>query len=127
MLEDHLYFALLHARWMDDANWAKGPIHFFDGAPEGVASAARERVRAMLHGQGLGRHSDAEIADLAARSLEALSVFLGDKPYLMGETPCGADATDVRHAGRRADALLRHAAARRGAAARQSRRLHRAA
>jgi glutathione S-transferase len=93
MLEDHLYFALIHARWMDDANWAKGPIHFFDGAPEGVAVAARERVRTMLYGQGLGRHSDAEIGELAGRSLEALSVFLGDKPYLLGDKPCGADAT----------------------------------
>ena len=93
MLEDQLYFALLHARWMDDANGAKGPIHFFDGAPEGVANEARERVRVMLHGQGLGRHSEAEITDLATRSLDSLSVFLGDKPYLMGEKPCGADAT----------------------------------
>jgi len=93
MLEDHLYFALLHARWLDDANWAKGPSHFFDGAPEGTAAAARERLRGMLYGQGTGRHSDAEIAELGGRSLEALSNFLGDKPYLMGETICGADAT----------------------------------
>ena len=93
MLEDHLYFALIHARWMDDANWAKGPIQFFDGAPESVAAGARERVRVMLYGQGTGRHSDAEIAELAGRSLDALSNFLGDKPYLMGENICGADAT----------------------------------
>jgi glutathione S-transferase len=93
MLEDQIYFALVHARWMDDTNWAKGPIHFFDGAPDGVALAARERVRAMLYGQGLGRHSGAEIVELAGHSFEALSAFLGDKPYLMGETPCGADAT----------------------------------
>ena len=93
MLEDHLYFALLHARWMDDANFAKGPAHFFDGAPEGVAAAARERVRAVLQGHGLGRHSESEIAELGGRSLEALSTFLGDKPYLMGKTVCGADAT----------------------------------
>jgi glutathione S-transferase len=93
MLEDHLYFALVHMRWMDDANFAKGPAHFFDGAPEGVAAAARERVRAVLQGHGIGRHSQAEIAELGGRSLEALSIFLGDKPYLMGETLCGADAT----------------------------------
>ena len=31
--------------------------------------------------------------DLAVRSLFALSVQLGDKPYLMGDTPCGTDAT----------------------------------
>ena len=93
MLEDHLYFALVHHRWMDDDNWRKGPIHFFDGAPEGVAADARERVRAVLHGHGLGRHSDAEVAELGGRSLAALSVFLGDKPYLMGDAPRGADAT----------------------------------
>lgn len=93
MLEDHLYFALLHHRWMDDENWHKGPIHFFDGAPEGVAEAARERVRETLRAHGLGRHSDAEIAELGGRSLTALSVFLGDKPYLMGDAACGADAT----------------------------------
>lgn len=93
MLEDQVYFALLHARWMDDTNWAKGPIHFFDGAPASVATEARERVRAMLYGQGIGRHSASEITDLAGRSFESLSVFLGDKPYLMGESPCGSDAT----------------------------------
>jgi glutathione S-transferase len=93
MLEDHLYFALIHHRWMDDENWQKGPIHFFDGAPEGTALAARERVRAVLHGHGLGRHSDAQIAELGGRSLDALSAFLGDKPWLMGDAPCGADAT----------------------------------
>ena len=41
MLEDHLYFAILHARWLDDENWDKGPKHFFDGAPQGVAEGAR--------------------------------------------------------------------------------------
>ena len=34
-----------------------------------------------------------EDVDLAVRSLFALSVQLGDKPYLMGDTPCGTDAT----------------------------------
>lgn len=93
MLEDHLYFALVHARWMDDHNFAKGPAHFFDGAPQGAAAAGRERVRATLHGHGLGRHSDVEIGELAGRSLGALSDFLGDKPFLMGERACGTDAT----------------------------------
>ena len=42
---------------------------------------------------GLGRHAPDEDIDLAVRSLFALSVQLGDKPYLMGDTPCGTDAT----------------------------------
>jgi len=42
---------------------------------------------------GLGRHAPDEDVDLAVRSLFALSVQLGDKPYLFGDTPCGTDAT----------------------------------
>jgi glutathione S-transferase len=97
MLEDHLYFALIHARWMDDENFAKGPAHFFDAVPEdareAVRTQARERVRQNLIGHGLGRHRDDEIVELGARSLAALSVSLGDKSYLFGDAPCGADAT----------------------------------
>ena len=57
MLEDHLYFAILHARWLDDENWDKGPKHFFDGAPQGVAEGARESVRQTLYSHGLGGSS----------------------------------------------------------------------
>jgi glutathione S-transferase len=93
MLEDHLYFAVLQSRWLDDENWAKGPSHFFDGAPEGVAAGARERTRAKLDAHGLGRHREDEIAELGKRSIDALAAMLGDKLYLFGDMPCGADAT----------------------------------
>jgi glutathione S-transferase len=97
MLEDHLYFALIHARWLDDANFAKGPAHFFDAVPaesrEAARTQARERVRQNVVAHGLGRHSDGEIVELGARSLAALSALLGGNSYLFGDTPCGADAT----------------------------------
>jgi glutathione S-transferase len=93
MLEDHLYFAILHLRWIDDENWEKGPSHFFDGAPVAAAEAGRERVRAKLDGHGLGRHREEEIMELGGRSLAALSALLGDKPCLFGDEPSGADAT----------------------------------
>ena len=93
MLEDHLYWAILHARWMDDANFAKGPAHFFDGAPDGVREAARERSRVALASHGLGRHTSGEVLYLGTCSLQSLAGVLGTKPYLMGDEPCGADAT----------------------------------
>ncbi|MGD0144290.1 MAG: glutathione S-transferase family protein [Rhizomicrobium sp.] len=97
MLEDHLYFALIHARWLDDENFAKGPAHFFDGVPaearEAARAQARDRVRQNLIAHGLGRHSDDEIVGLGARSLAALSTLLGNKAYLFGDAACGADAT----------------------------------
>lgn len=97
LCEEHLYFALLHARWLIDENFDTGPRRFFDDAPVPLrpvfAAMARRQVRRDVRGQGIGRHSEDEIAQLAARDLGALADFLGDKPYIMGRTPCGADAT----------------------------------
>ncbi len=97
LCEDHLYWAAMHARWIDDANFAAGPRHFFRGAPAPlrpvIERIVRRQVRRNLWSHGLGRHSPADIALLANRDIDALSDQLGDKPYLMGAAPCGADAT----------------------------------
>jgi len=97
MIEHHVYWALIGARWVDPENFAKGPSHFFDGAPEDRREKLREdaqfRVAENYLLSGLGRHAPDEDVDLAVRSLFALSVQLGDRTYLMGEEPCGTDAT----------------------------------
>jgi glutathione S-transferase len=97
LCEDHLYWAIVHSRWMDLANFDKGPRSFFDIAPAPirplVIGIIRRRVRRDLQGQGLGRNSAEEIATLAKRGIAAIADQLGDKPYLMGSSPCGADAT----------------------------------
>jgi glutathione S-transferase len=97
MLEEHLYWAALRERWLDDANFARGPARFFDPVPAvfrpAIRAVARRRVAARLRAQGFGRHSPAEIERLGAASIQALADILGDKPCLFGEAPCGADAT----------------------------------
>jgi glutathione S-transferase len=97
MIEHHVYWALVGARWVDTENFAKGPAHFFDGLPEHQREKLREdaqfRVAENYLLSGLGRHAPEEDVDLAVRSLFALSVQLGDKQYLFGDTPCGSDAT----------------------------------
>ena len=97
MIEHHVYWAVVGARWVDPDNFAKGPTHFFDGAPEHVREKLREdaqfRVAENYLLSGLGRHAPDDDVDLALRSLFALSVQLGDKPFLMGGKPCGTDAT----------------------------------
>jgi glutathione S-transferase len=97
MIEDHLYWIMVHARWADEDNFAKGPAHFFDQAPEAMRETIRQQGRqnviSILHGQGIGRHSVEEIGDIAERSFAALAKILGDKPYLTGERPCGTDAS----------------------------------
>ena len=93
MLEDHLYWAIVHARWAIDENFDKGPAQFFAGAPEEAKRAGQAGMKQVLHGQGFGRHGAEEIADLATRDFAAASDLLGAKPYLFGDKPCSMDAT----------------------------------
>lgn len=97
MIEHHIYWGLVGARWVDPVNFAKGPSHFFDGAPEDRREKLREdaqfRVAENYLISGLSRHAPDDDVDLSVRSLRALSVQLGDKSYLMGDKPCGTDAT----------------------------------
>jgi glutathione S-transferase len=97
MLEDHLYWVMLNYRWLDDTNFERGPAHFFDRVPAPVRGLAkrmvRGKIRKSMHAHGMGRHSPEEIDQLGDRAIGALAATLGDQPYLMGATRCGADAT----------------------------------
>ncbi len=97
MCENHLYFAGTDARWMNDENFNKGPRQFFNGAPALmrplIIAKVRRDVKRTLHGQGMGRHTRADIELLAARDLDAIAAQLGDKNFLFGDEPHGADAT----------------------------------
>jgi glutathione S-transferase len=97
MLEDNLYWGLVYWRWLNDANFDRGPRNFFKRAPAiirpFVVRMVRGNVRKRLHAHGLGRHSEADLTAMANRALESLSQILGDSKYLLGNEPCGADAT----------------------------------
>ncbi|KAI6214264.1 hypothetical protein M3Y94_00246900 [Aphelenchoides besseyi] len=53
----------------------------------------RQRCRA----QGIGRNSVSEVEVITKNNLKALSVFLGNKPFMMGEQSCSLDATAFGH------------------------------
>jgi glutathione S-transferase len=97
MMEEQLDFALLDSRWMDDVNFAKGPMKFFHGVPAPlrpiVVAMVRRKVRQALHGQGMGRHTNAEIAQLGSRSIDAVATYLGYSAFFMGAEPSAVDAT----------------------------------
>jgi len=97
MCEDHLYWAGLHARWMVGENFNKGPRRFFDSAPAPlrpfIIAMVRRQVRRNLWGHGMGRHTMAEMEQLALRDIDAIADVLEGKPYLIGKSPCGADAS----------------------------------
>lgn len=97
MCEEHLYWAIVQPRWMIKANFDKGPRKFFDGIPAPVRpfvlAMVGRKVKRDMAGHGIGRHTPEEIERFGIRDIEALAAFLGDKPWLMGDGPCGADAS----------------------------------
>ena len=97
MLEDHLYWITIRWRWLDDANFAKGPAMFFAGVPAPIRpvikGVVRRSLRKTLHLHGIGRHSDEELNELGARLLQSISGMLEGNEYITGQTICGADAT----------------------------------
>jgi glutathione S-transferase len=97
MVENHLCWFGIQARWLMPENFAKGPARFFDRVPEEMRQQVRdqglERVRAAVLAVGVTRHTEPEMLALATRSLAALEVVLGDQSYLFGARPCGVDAT----------------------------------
>jgi glutathione S-transferase len=97
MCEDHLYWTVIDARWFDKANFARGPASFFKRAPAPIRPVVKTMVlrdlKKRMVGHGIGRHAKADIEELARRDLDAVAGILGDKPYLLGGEPSGADAT----------------------------------
>jgi glutathione S-transferase len=88
MLDENLYWCIVRSRWIDDALWPAVRALFFKDMPAPLRwflpLLIRRGVAKTLNEQGLGRHSPAEILEIARRDLRALSDFLGDKPWFLG-------------------------------------------
>jgi glutathione S-transferase len=101
MIEDRLYWAIVYLRWLDDESFGVIKQSFFASMPPLVRNiipiVARRQVRGYLHGQGLGRHSREQVVEFARQDIDALATFLADKPFMMGETASGLDATAYAH------------------------------
>jgi glutathione S-transferase len=97
MLEEHLYFVLMHNRWVDDSNFSKGPAKYFNEVPAllrpFITYTVRRKVFKTLHLQGIGRHTSNEMHELAKGDVDAVETLLGDKPYFLGQKPSGIDAS----------------------------------
>ncbi|MEO1695422.1 MAG: glutathione S-transferase family protein [Pseudomonadota bacterium] len=97
LCEDNLYWHIMFDRWMVPHNFDRGPKAFFQSLPAFVRPVLipiiKRDIRVALKWQGTGRHSRAEIHDLARRGIDAIAAALGDKPWICGDEPCGADAS----------------------------------
>lgn len=97
MIEENLYFVLLYSRWVDPVGWQVVSEAFTPLFPPLIGplflSLIRSRLKHQAQAQGIGRHSLDEVYRIGARDLEAISAFLADKPFLLGERWTSVDAT----------------------------------
>jgi glutathione S-transferase len=97
MCDEHLYFALVCDRWLNDANWEVVKETFFGMIPAlmrgFITKKIRQKVRDNMYAQGMGRHSVEEQFVRADKDIKAILTLVGDKPFLFGNTPTAADTS----------------------------------
>jgi glutathione S-transferase len=102
MLEEHLYFGLLFMRWATDDGWTVFEPSLREmlgkmGIPSlmrgMVCGSARKQVVERIRRQGIGRAPRAEIVATCKKLIDALTVQLGDRPFICGDRLTTYDAT----------------------------------
>jgi len=100
MLEESFYWYLVQMRYRRDEDFRiYDPIwvEFLDFVPPEARVAPvkefRERILHEFYWSGKGRHTPEEVEHLAREEFDAISNYMGDKPYLLGEHPTSIDAT----------------------------------
>src|SRR5262245_55343138 len=100
MMEEGLYWsAIIQTRWQEDANFEvyRPSLSAYVDLPaeqrESAVNQFRQQLLLEFHGQRMGRHSAEENYQLAKADLTALSDYLGNQPYFLGEKPTSLDAT----------------------------------
>ncbi|MEP0707735.1 glutathione S-transferase family protein [Parvibaculum sp.] len=97
MLDERLYWVIVHNRWIEEANWPTVKALFFGGLPFPLSAIvprmARKSVRAALTAHGIGRHAAEEIYGFGKQDLAAMAAMLGDKPFFFGDKPTLADVS----------------------------------
>lgn len=96
LCEEHLYWTVLHGRWLSAEGWKMTRPGFFGALPWPlrmvVAWVARRGIRPQLHGHGMGRHTPEQIQSLGVADIDALAVLLGEEEYFLGAQATLVDA-----------------------------------
>ncbi|MDJ0717167.1 MAG: glutathione S-transferase family protein [Prochloraceae cyanobacterium] len=101
MLKENDYWGIVYLRYSVPENWEIyrkiiATIIYPEVPPsewEPKVEEFGEKIRNQMYGHGLSRHSSSEICQIINADFQALSDFLADKPFFMGERPTTLDAT----------------------------------
>ena len=97
MLEECTYWYIVYMRWVDDAGWKAYLPVVETMVPDVVGGpvplpALRQKMLQILHDQGTGRHSMEEVQTLAKEDISSIATLMGNKPFLLGDSPSSFDA-----------------------------------
>lgn len=96
-LEEHTYWAMVYARWIDEPGWALQADVVKKMLPAALRpflpGVIRSAVKKSLHAHGAGRHSHDELYAGGVRDVDAIAQIMGDKPWALGSEPSSYDAT----------------------------------
>jgi glutathione S-transferase len=107
MLKENTYWGIAYIRYNIEENWQ----HYqevianmlFGEAPKAewqpIIEELGKNIRTQIYNQGIRRHSSEEICQIITGDYQALSDFLADKPFFMGEQPTTLDATAYAYIG----------------------------
>jgi glutathione S-transferase len=97
MVEESLYFALLHSRWVEEDNFQNIKKDFLPLFPKFLGGPALTLIRYNLRkqslAQGLGRHSQIEINRLSSELISSISCLLGSNEFFSSKRVTYIDAT----------------------------------
>lgn len=97
-VEEHLYWCLVYARWVEPGGYAFTRDAFAKLLPPVIGKllvhqVLRKNLVGSLHSHGLGRHSRDDIYRRGCEDLTAIAVLLADQPYFLGAEPTSIDAS----------------------------------
>lgn len=107
MVKEHLYWGGIAIRYRVEENWQHYqklvigllPPDTPPGEALAFADAFRQSIHNQMYQQGLGRLTDEALYQTIRADLQALSDFLGNQPFFMGDRPTTLDATVYGHIG----------------------------
>jgi hypothetical protein len=92
LIEEHIYWGVFLWRYYYRAGQDLPKVFSY---PPVQLEMARRRLFALAKTatwyQGIGRHSKEDVIQIITDSLRALSLFIGDKKFLLGDEPCEDD------------------------------------
>jgi glutathione S-transferase len=107
MIKENTYWGAAEHRFGIEENWQRYRVlvaqALFPEAPLEVSEPFAEEfcktMRSQMQAHGIGRHTHEEISQIICADFQALSDFLADKPFFMGDQPTSLDATAYGYIG----------------------------